>query len=321
MSDRPLVLATRKMPQAVDERLQRDYRTRRNEADEVYSADRLIELSEGCDAIFCASSEKFTEAVIGRLPDSVRIIATFSVGYEHIDIAAAKARGLRVSNTPDVLTDSTADITFLCLLGAARRSWEGQSMLRKGEWVGWSTTQLLGTHVTGKRLGIFGMGRIGRAVARRARGFDMEVHYHNRRRLPPEQEEGAIYHADADEMLGHCDFVSLNFPASPETEGFLNAERIAKLPDGAVVVNTARGSVVDDDALIAALKSGKLASAGLDVFRGEPKLDPRYRELPNAFLLPHMGSATVETRDAMGFKCLDNLDAFFAGKEPPDALA
>jgi lactate dehydrogenase-like 2-hydroxyacid dehydrogenase len=320
MTDRPLLLVTRRMPPAVTERLQRDYRARLNETDEVYGADPLVELAEGCDAILCCSSEKFGAEVIGRLPESVRAIATFSVGYEHIDTAAAQARGIRVTNTPDVLTDSTADIAFLCLLGAARRAWEGEAMLRAGEWVGWSTTQLLGVHVTGKRLGIFGMGRIGRAVARRARGFDMEVHYHNRRRLPTDQEEGATYHADAEEMLGICDFVSLNFPASPETENFLDAARIAMLPDGAVVVNSARGTVVDDDALIAALKSGKLAAAGLDVFRGEPKLDPRYRDLPNAFLLPHMGSATVETRDAMGFKCLDNLDAIFAGREPPDAL-
>lgn len=321
MSQRPLVLVTRRMPPAVTARLQRDYRARLNEKDEVYGADRLLELAEGCDAILCCSSEKFTAEVIARLPDSLRAIATFSVGYEHIDTAAAAARGIRVTNTPDVLTDSTADIAFLCLLGAARRAWEGESMLRRGEWVGWSTEQLLGVHVTGKRLGIFGMGRIGRAVARRARGFDMQVHYHNRRRLPAELEEGAAYHADPDELLGLCDFVSLNFPASAATENFLNAARIARLPDGAVVVNSARGTVVDDDALIAALKSGKLAAAGLDVFRGEPKLDPRYRELPNTFLLPHMGSATVETRDAMGFKCLDNLDAVFAGREPPDALA
>lgn len=320
MTDRPHLLVTRRMPSAVTERLQRDYRCRLNETDEVYGADRLVELAGGCDAILCCSSEKFDAGVIGRLPDSVRAIATFSVGYEHIDTEAARARGIRVTNTPDVLTDSTADIAFLCLLGAARRAWEGEAMLRAGDWVGWSTTQLLGVHVTGKRLGIFGMGRIGRAVARRARGFDMEVHYHNRRRLPADQEEGATYHADAEELLGLCDFVSLNFPASPETENFLDAARIARLPDGAVVVNSARGTVVDDDALIAALKSGKLAAAGLDVFRGEPKLDPRYRDLPNAFLLPHMGSATVETRNAMGFKCLDNLDAVFAGQEPPDAL-
>lgn len=190
-------------------------------------------------------------------------------------------------------------------------------MLRRGEWHGWSTTQLVGVQVTGKRLGILGMGRIGRAVAQRARGFDMEIHYSNRRRLSPEQEHGAIFHETPESLLAVSDFFSINCPSSPETLRFLNSERIALLPDGAVVVNTARGNIVDDDALIAALASGKLAAAGLDVFQGEPELDSRYLEIENAFLLPHMGSATVETRNAMGFKCLDNLDAFFRGEEPP----
>ena len=181
--------------------------------------------------------------------------------------------------------------------------------------------QLVGVHVTGKRLGILGMGRIGQAVAQRARGFNLQIHYHNRRRLPPELEQGAQFHPDPEGLLPHCDFLSINAPATSATESFLDAERIARLPDGAIVVNTARGTLVDDDALIAALQSGKLASAGLDVFRGEPKLDRRYLSLENAFLLPHMGSSTLETRTAMGTCCLDNLDAFFAGREPPNAIA
>jgi lactate dehydrogenase-like 2-hydroxyacid dehydrogenase len=180
---------------------------------------------------------------------------------------------------------------------------------------------MLGIHVTGKRLGILGMGRIGQAVAQRARGFNMTIHYSNRRRLPAELEHGANYHASADEMLPNCDFLSINTPATPETYHFLDERRIGLLPDGAVVVNTARGTVVDDAALIAALKSGKLAAAGLDVFEGEPNINPAYRPLTNTFLLPHLGSATHETRNAMGFKCLDNLDAFFAGREPPDRVA
>jgi lactate dehydrogenase-like 2-hydroxyacid dehydrogenase len=174
--------------------------------------------------------------------------------------------------------------------------------------------------VTGKRLGILGMGRIGQAVAKRARGFDMTIHYSNRKRLEPGQEQGAVFHADPNDMLPNCDFLSINCPASPETHHFLNAERIARLPDGAIVVNTARGTIIDDEALIAALKSGKVAAAGLDVYENEPNLNPGYRPLENTFLLPHLGSATVETRNAMGFKCLDNLDAFFAGKAPPDRL-
>ena len=183
-----------------------------------------------------------------------------------------------------------------------------------------SLGQLLGVHVSGKRLGILGMGRIGRAVARRARGFGMKIHYHNRSRLAPELEDGAVYHAEAEEMLGHCDFLSIHCPATSETHHFLDARRIALLPERAVVTNTARGTIVEDEALIAALKSGRLAAAGLDVFEGEPNIHPGYRTLPNVFIIPHMGSATRETRDAMGFKCLENLDAFFAGREPPDRV-
>jgi lactate dehydrogenase-like 2-hydroxyacid dehydrogenase len=236
-------------------------------------------------------------------------------------VAAAARRGIVVSNTPDVLTDATADITLLCLLGAARRAHEGATMLRTHSWVGWTPTQLMGVHVTGKRLGILGMGRIGQAVADRARAFRMQIHYSNRSRLPPELEKGATFHANADDMLPHCDFLSINAPMTPATRKWVNAERIARLPKGAVVVNTARGGVVDDEALIAALNSGHLAAAGIDVFDGEPRIHQGYYGLVNAFLLPHMGSATVETRNAMGFKALDNLEAFLLRKEaPPDAV-
>ncbi len=320
MPEQPRLLATRRLPDAVTARAEADYAVSLNPEDRQLTPGELAAAAAGHDAILCCNTEKFTAEVIDALPDSLRIIATFSVGYEHIDIEAARRRDIRVTNTPDVLTDATADITLLCLLGAARRAHEGAGMLRRGEWHGWSTTQLVGVQVTGKRLGILGMGRIGRAVAQRARGFDMEIHYSNRRRLSPEQEHGAIFHETPESLLAVSDFFSINCPSSPETLRFLNSERIALLPDGAVVVNTARGNIVDDDALIAALASGKLAAAGLDVFQGEPELDSRYLEIENAFLLPHMGSATVETRNAMGFKCLDNLDAFFRGEEPPDAL-
>jgi glyoxylate reductase len=281
----------------------------------------MIERAQRCDAILTCSTENFTAEVIARLPVSVRAVATFSVGTEHMDLEAARARGLVVTNTPDVLTDSTADITLLVLLGAARRAYEGQQMVRENKWVGWTPTQLIGVQVSGKRLGILGMGRIGRAVSKRARGFDMEIHYHNRSRLAPELEQGAVYHEDAERMLGQIDFLSINCPATPETHHFLDARRIALLPERAIVTNTARGAIVDDEALIAALKSGRLAAAGLDVFEGEPDIHPGYRELSNVFILPHMGSATLETRNAMGFKCLDNLDAHFAGAEPPDRVA
>lgn len=315
------VLVTRAMPAPVRERLARDYDARLNDADELLSADAVIERAQGCDAILTCSTEKFPAEVIDRLPDRVKAIATFSVGFEHIDLEAAKRRGIVVTNTPDVLNDATADIAMLLLLGAARRGSEGDRLVRAGEWKMWTSTFLCGVHVTGKRLGILGMGRIGRAVARRARGFDMEIHYHNRSRLSPDLEQGAIFHETAEDLLRVSDFLSIHAPATPETHHFLNAGRIAMMPDGAVVVNTARGPLVDDTALIDALKSGKVAAAGLDVYEGEPDLNPGYRTLDNAFLLPHVGSATWETRAAMGFKCLDNLDAFFAGKEPPDRIA
>ena len=320
MPDKTRILCTRRMPPNVEARLARDYDATLNPEDHVYTADGLVAASEGQDGIFCAGGDPMTAGVIDRLPGSVRIIATYSVGYEHVAVEAAKAHGIVVTNTPDVLNDATADIAMLCLLGAARRGTEGDRLVRAGEWTRWHSTMLLGVHVTGKRLGIFGMGRIGRAVARRARGFEMEVHYNNRSRLAPELEDGAVWHDTPESLLAVSDFLSINAPSSPQTRKFLNAERIALLPDGAVVVNTARGDLVDDDALIDALRSGKVAAAGLDVFAGEPNLDPRYRELDNTFLLPHIGSASHETRDAMGYCCLDNLDAFFAGRVCPNAL-
>ena len=320
MPDKPSILCTRRMPPNVEARLAGDYDATLNPEDDPYSADGLVAGSEGRDGIFCAGGDPMTADVIDRLPERVGIIATYSVGYEHVAVDAAKARGIVVTNTPEVLNDATADIAMLCLLGAARRGAEGDRLVRAGEWVRWHSTMMLGVHVTGKRLGIFGMGRIGRAVARRAHGFDMEVHYNNRSRLAPELEAGAIWHDTPESLLAASDFLSINAPSSARTRGFLNAERIALLPDGAVVVNTARGDLVDDDALIGALRSGKVAAAGLDVFAGEPNLDSRYRELANTFLLPHIGSASHETRDAMGYCCLDNLDAFFAGRPCPNAL-
>ena len=320
MPDKPSVLCTRRMPPNVEARLARDYRATLNPEDRIYSKDDLVAGSEGQDGIFCAGGDPMTAGCVERLPDSVRVIATYSVGYEHVAVDAAKARGIVVTNTPDVLNDATADVAMLCLLGAARRGAEGDRLVRAGEWIRWHSTMLSGVHVTGKRLGIFGMGRIGRAVARRARGFDMEIHYCNRNRLAPELEDGAVWHDTPESLMAVSDFLSINAPSTPQTRKFLNAERIARLPDGAVVVNTARGDLVDDDALIDALRSGKVAAAGLDVFAGEPNLDSRYREFDNTFLLPHIGSASHETRDAMGYCCLDNIDAFFAGRPCPNAL-
>ena len=318
---KPKVLATRHFPPAVEARLAAGFDAVLNPEDRLYDGPALVAAAAGCDGIMCAAGDALTAQTIAALPASVRMIATFSVGYEHVDVAAAAKRGIVVSNTPDVLTDATADITLLCLLGAARRAHEGTTMLRTHNWVGWTPTQLTGVHVTGKRLGILGMGRIGQAVADRARAFRMQIHYSNRSRLPADLEKGAIFHDDADDMLPHSDFLSINAPMTPATRKWVNAERIAKLPAGAVIVNTARGGVVDDEALIAALKSGRIAAAGLDVFDGEPRIHAGYYDLENAFLLPHMGSATVETRNAMGFKALDNLEAFLLRQQaPPDLV-
>jgi lactate dehydrogenase-like 2-hydroxyacid dehydrogenase len=318
---KPVVLVTRKLPAAVEDRLLRDYQARLNPDDHLYIGDELIESAAGADAIFPCHTERFTAQVIERLPQSIRIIANFSVGFDHVDIEAAKRRGLVVTNTPDVLSDATAEVTIMLMLGAARRASEGERLVRTRTWRDWSPGFMVGTQMTGKRLGIVGLGRVGGVTARRARGFDMTIHYYNRHRLPPDKEEGAIFHPTPEDLMPHCDFLAFHCTLTPQTRGMLNAERIALLPDGAIVVNVSRGGVIDDEALIAALRSGKVAAAGLDVYNNEPNIDARYRELPNTFLMPHIGSATKETRDAMGFRALDNLDAFFAGREPRDRVA
>lgn len=321
MTDKPKLLVTRKLPEAVEARAARDYAATLNPDDTAYAPDGIAGRAAGMDALLVTPTDRISADVIEALPETVRMIATFSVGYEHVDLAAAQARGIPVSNTPDVLTDATADIAMLLILAATRRAYEGESLVRAGEWTGWRPTQLMGVQVTGRRLGILGMGRIGMAVAHRARAFGMEIHYNNLTRLAADIEAGAVYHATPEALLEVSDVLSIHCPLTPETHHLLNAERIKLMPAGAVVVNTARGPVVDDEALIAALKSGRLAAAGLDVFEGEPALNPGYLSLPNATLLPHLGSATVDTRNAMGFRALDNLDAFFAGREPPDRVA
>jgi lactate dehydrogenase-like 2-hydroxyacid dehydrogenase len=322
MNTKKVVLVTRKLPQAVEDRLRVDYEPRFNQDDRLYTTDELIALAQGADILLPCHTEKLSADVIARLPDSIKAIICFSVGTDYVDLAAAKARNIIVTNTPDVLTDATAEIAMLLMLGAARRASEGERLIRAEKWKSWSPTFLIGRQVTGKRLGIVGMGRVGQATAQRARGFDMTILYSNRSRLSPDRERGATYFATIEAMLPHCDYLALHCPATPETHHLLNAERIALLPDGAIVVNTARGSVIDDEAMVSALLSGKLAAAGLDVFNGEPdNIHPAYRELENTFLLPHIGSATVETRDAMGFRALDNLDAISAGKEPHDRVA
>ena len=320
MSDKPRVYANRRLPEAVTERLQHGYTATINEADRGLSDDELLAAAAGQDALIVTPPDKMPAALIDRLPDSVKAIACFSVGTNHVDLEAAKRRGIAVFNTPGVLTDATAEIAMLLILGACRRAWEGQTMLRARRWDGWKPTQLIGLELTGRRLGIVGMGRIGQAVAKRAKAFGMKVHYHNRSQLPAEQEGAAVYHETLETLLPEADVLSLHCPATPETRSLLDEHAIAKLPRPSVVVNTSRGDVVDDGALISALQDGRVAAAGLDVFAGEPDIDAGYYELDNAYLLPHLGSATVETRNAMGFKCLDNLDALFAGATPPDRV-
>jgi lactate dehydrogenase-like 2-hydroxyacid dehydrogenase len=220
-----------------------------------------------------------------------------------------------------VLSDATAELTMMLLIGAARRAGEGERLVREAKWKDWSPAFMVGTQVTGKRLGILGMGRVGQVVARRARGFDMTIHYHDVRRLAAETEAGAIFHETLEDMLPLCDFLTLHCNVTPTTRGLMNAERFRLLPDGAILVNAARGAIIDDDALVEALKTGKLRAAGIDAYNNEPQIDRRIVELANTFLMPHIGSATAETRDAMGYRALDNLDAFFAGKEPRDRVA
>jgi lactate dehydrogenase-like 2-hydroxyacid dehydrogenase len=319
---KPVILVTRKLPEAVEERLTRDYAPILNPEDKLYSPEALIDLSSTADAILPCHTEKMTAELIGKLPASIKAIANFSVGVDHCDLEAAKNKGIIVTNTPDVLSDATAEIAMLLMLGAARRASEGERMVRARRWHDWSPGFMVGRQVTGKRFGVIGMGRVGQVTAKRARCFDMDIHYYNRSRLSSELEAGATYHETVESLLPTCDVLSIHCPATPETTGLLNDERIALLPEGAIVVNTARGGVVNDEALIDALKSGKVWAAGLDVFNGEPEdIHPEYRTLDNVFLLPHIGSATKDTRDAMGFRALDNLDAIFAGKEPGDRVA
>jgi lactate dehydrogenase-like 2-hydroxyacid dehydrogenase len=272
------------------------------------------------EAILFTNTLPLNAAAIAGLPAGVRVAATSSVGYDHIDVPAAKARGLVVTNTPGVLTECTADFAMMLLLAAARRGAEYDRIMRQGWRRRIGQGELLGVRVTGKRVGILGMGRIGRAFAQRARGFDMKVLYHGRTRLPPELEQGAEYYPNFHDMLPHCDFLSVHAPGGAATNKMIDARALSLLPNGAVLVNVARGSLVDEDALLDSLTSGKLFAAGLDVFRAEPDYDLRFSTLDNVVLAPHVGSGSKETRDAMGFRALDNIAAVLAGRPAIDPL-
>ncbi len=314
------VAVTRALPPPVIALLETRHHVRVNPHDRALNPDELQQAATGADALIVTAFDRLDADAIERLPAGLRIVATYSVGIEHIDLEAAARRGIAVLSTPDVLSDSVAEMAILLMLGAARRAHEGSDMLYQGRWAGWTPTQLVGIEVTGSRIGIFGMGRIGRTIARRARSFDMKVHYHNRRRLEPALEEDACHHATVEGLLAVSDVVVLAAPSTPETRGLLNAARLALMPAGAIVVNIARGDLVDDDALIAALQSGRIAAAGLDVFSNEPRLHEGYLGLPNVFLQPHQGSSTLTARLKMAGILLDGIDAVLAGKSAVNRL-
>ncbi len=315
---KPVLLVTRRLPSNVEQRAAAEFDARLTTSD-LPMPDVLAQ-ADGADAILTCPGDRIDAALIAGLPASVKVIGTFSVGFDHIDVAAAAASGIAVCNTPDVLSVTTAETALLLMLAAARRAGEGERLIRAGRWQGWAPTQLLGVGVVGRRLGIFGMGRIGRELARLARGIGMTIHYRDVARLPPDLESDAVYHASDEGFLAACDVLSLNAPGGEATYHWLNASRIALLPRGAVVVNAARGTLVDDAALIVALQSGHVGAAGLDVFEGEPKLHPGYLALENVVLLPHLGSATVATRDAMGHLVLDGIAAVLAGRHPTNLV-
>ncbi len=291
-------------------------------ADREMTTDEIIQLAieKKASGLIVVPKQKMTQDVIAKLPDSIKVIATSSVGFDHLDIAAAKARGIELTNTPEVLTECTADIAMLLLLNACRRGREYMEIMEAGWRKPFSQSEMLGIKVSGKTLGIYGMGRIGQAVADRARGFGMKIVYCNRRRLTPDLEKGATYFAKLEDMLPHCQILSLNAPGTEETKHIINDQTLGLLPDDAVLVNVARGSLVDESALIRALQTGKLFAAGLDVFENEPAYDLRLKEFHNVFMTPHMGSATRETRDAMGFRALENIEQALQGKKPQDSL-
>lgn len=315
------ILITRRLPTAVEERARRDYDVKQHGDDHQMTADEILKEAKEVDALLITITDKMRKDAIDALPSNIKAISTFSIGFDHIDLEAAKARAIAVGNAPHGVTIATAEIAMLLILGSARRASEGEAMIRKRAWPGWAPLQLVGQRLDGKKLGIYGFGKIGQALAQRARGFDMEIHYYDIFRQPPDKEMGAIYHENLDSLLKVSQFFSINAPLTPETRGFFNTATIDKLPQGAVVINSARGDLVNDADMIAALKSGRLSYAGIDVFSGEPKINDGYYDLPNTFLLPHLGSAAIEARNQMGYEALENLDAIFAGKDMPFKLA
>ena len=304
------ILVTRKLLQSNEDRLKEIYDVKLNSNDELYSQSRLIELSQGCDGILSALTDKLDVETINKLPESVKILSNFAVGFGNIDLDAAKKKNIAVTNTPEVLTDATAEIGVLLILGACRRAAEGIEGARASNWK-WSADYLIGKQLTGTRLGILGMGRIGQKIAKVAKSLGMIIHYHNRSELSSEKAQDAIYHDNLKSLMSVSDVLSVCCPASKETINLINKETLEHLPKGAVVTNVARGDIVDDEALIDALNRRKVYAVGLDVYKGEPNLNPGYLKHKSAFILPHLGSATKETRTAMANLAIDNLEEFF----------
>ncbi|MGH6718650.1 MAG: 2-hydroxyacid dehydrogenase [Alphaproteobacteria bacterium] len=321
---KPKVFVTRRWDAEVEARLKDAFATTLNDDDRPLGPDQLKDLFRGYDAVLPTVTDRITADVLAAQPLRTRIIGSYGVGFNHIDVARAKDLGIVVTNTPDVLTDCTADLAIGLMLAVARRMGEGERQVRAGAWTGWRPTHMRGTKVTGKTLGIVGLGRIGRAVARRAHhGFGMTILYHDTGPVAAEVERelGATYCAALDDLLARADFVSLHCPATPETRHLMNAERIGRMRGDAILINTARGDVIDEAALADALGRGAIAGAGLDVYEAEPKVPATLLALENVVLMPHLGSATRETRRAMGLRVIDNVSAFFAGRPPPDRVA
>ena len=304
------VLVTTKLLKTNEERISKLWNAKFNLNNEPYSSNKIIELSQDCDGILTSILDKIDEEIINKLSNRVKIISNFAVGFGNIDLKAASKRNIVITNTPEVLTDATAEIAILLILGASRRAYEGIQWARNKNWK-WSADFLLGKQLSGSRLGILGMGRIGRAVAKRAKVFGMDIHYHNRTQLNKDLEAGAIYHKNIESLFSVSDILSINCPATKETKKIINKKTLELFPDEAIITNSARGDMIDDDAMVEALGKKKIFALGLDVYNGEPDIHPGYLKLSNVFILPHLGSATKKTRTDMANLAIDNIVEFF----------
>ena len=319
---KPVIVVTRKLPDVIETRMMELFDTRLNRDDKPMSQAEIVEAAKGADVLVPTVTDNIDKSIISQAGPRLRLIASFGTGVDHIDLATARQRGVTVTNTPGVLTEDTADMTMALILAVSRRLAEGERLMRSGEWRGWGPTSMLGHRIWGKRLGIIGMGRIGQALARRARGFGLSVHYHNRKPVhgDVEKELEATYWESLDQMLAHMDIISINCPHTPATYHLLSARRLKLIKPHAYLVNTARGEVVDENALTRMLINDEIAGAGLDVFEHEPAINPKLVELDKVVLLPHMGSATMEGRIDMGEKVIINIKTFVDGHKPPDRV-